>query len=201
MIINKKDIILFVSGMIVGFFISYFIFKGEVNIVKVPIEIEVPVPGVKDSFPYEVPVLKPYPIENPINKELTAELAKAKSELDSLNIIKDFIKPKFYTKTFEDEVQKIKVDMIASGSVDNVKVDYNIFPKIIIVDTVIDVEIPKKAELYIGGGLILPTDFTIVKSPSVAPGILLVNKKHTKTFTANYDFVNKVAIGSIYFRL
>ena len=201
MVINKQDIIIFVSGLIIGFFTSYFIFKKEVEIIKVPVKIEVPVAGVKDSFPYEVPILKPYPVKNPINEELSSELAKAKSELDSLIILKDFVKPKVYRKTFEDKVQKIKVDMIASGSVDNVKVNYDIFPKTITIDTVINVPTPRKAELYIGGEVILPTDFITVKSPSVAPGILLVNKKHSKTFTVGYDFVNKTAKAGMFFRL
>lgn len=195
---NKNYLIIIGISFLIGFLISYFIFRKEPETIKVPVKIEVPVPGVKDSFGYEVPIFKPYPVENPLNKKLAQELKKAKSKIDSLNILKEFVKPKAYTKTFIDDIQEIKIDMISSGSVDEVKASYNIFPKTIIVDTTLNIPVPKKAELYIGVQGIIPIDFI---KPSFAPGAIFVNKAHNKTYTGSYDFNNKTAQVGLYFRL
>jgi hypothetical protein len=195
---NKNYLVIGGISLLVGFLLSYFIFKKEPEIIKVPVTIDVPVLRIKDSFPYERIIVKPYPVENPLNKELAQELKKSKSQLDSLKILKNFVKPKLYTKNFTDKIQSIDVSMISSGSVDEVKVNYNIFPKTITVDTILNIPVPKKAELYIGVQANSKIDFI---KPSFAPGAIFVNKAHNKTYTGGYDFNNKTVQVGLYFRL
>lgn len=197
---NLKHILISgVIGFLLGMTVMYFLRKCEKEIIKVPIKIEVPVPGVKDSFPYEVPVPKPYPVQNPINEDLKRELAQAKSQLDSLKILKEFVKPKLYTHIFEDKIQKIKVGMIASGSVDSVKVDYDIFPKTIPIDTIINVPIPKQWSLWVKGSAVLPGNESLMK-PTLKPGLMIIPKKGNLAYDFEVDFTNKNAEVGLAFR-
>lgn len=188
----KNLIIAGVVGILIGAISMYFIRKCDTEPIEIPISVEVPVPGVKDSFPYEVPILKPYPVENPINKKLAEELANAKNKIDSLNLLLKFVEPKLYTKTFKDTVQSIKVDMIASGSVDSVKVEYEIYPRKIKYDTIIYKDISKQASFWVKGSVLLPFQESKML-PSIKPGIMFIPKKGKLAYDAEVDFINKGA--------
>lgn len=198
----------FIGGLIIGLLIggltTYFIMKKSFVEVDVPIKIEVPVP-VKDSVfdPIEAPIpvlVKKEVVQNPINKELLEELKTANSVIDSLTTLKEFVVKRTYKEIFSDSLQDITVDAETTGTLDKLQVSYQTKPYTISLDTTVAVPIPVQAELYVGGSVLLPFEETSLK-PSLKASIQLVNKKHNKVWSVQYDPINKTGEIGLNFRL
>lgn len=175
----KNLLIGFIIGVILGSIITYQLKKCDTKPVTKTITVEVEIPAVKDSFPYEVPVPYPVPTPNPINAELKAQLDSAKTALDSLRTYKLFAVKRNYKETFKDENLSITVDAETTGTLDILGVKYEIEAKTIKVDKEVIFDIPDNRSLtiYLEGGL--PLKQYSEASPVIAkPGFDWTTKKN-----------------------
>jgi len=203
MIINKKYITITFISLLVGFFVSYFIFKKEIDNISVNINIPVKIPSVEKEFdtiklPSEVKIL---PGEKVIDSTYYNEYIKLKDSIKKNKAYKDAITLREYNNIFEDENITINTYNKVRGTLLETQSSYKTKERTIIIDTTLNIPVPRKAELYIGGDFILPTDPVVLTEPSIAPGFILVNKKHNKTYKGGYDINNKAVKVGIYFRL
>jgi len=66
--------------------------------------------------------------------------------------------------------------------------------------TVLKIAVPKKAEIYVGPQLYLPTESPL-GTPGIGPGAIFINKSHTKAYNIGWDVVNKQVQVGILFKL
>lgn len=172
----KNIIITFIISFLLGGITVYFLKKCKTKTITV--EVEVPVPPIIDSFPYKVPVPKPYPVENPINKELAHKLNEANNIIDSLKVYKEFAVKRSYTEVFEDTIQTITVDAEATGTIDLMRVKYIQKERTIKVPIEIETPITKRSfTLYTESGLPLQQHSTT--TPFIAKfGFDITNSKN-----------------------
>lgn len=195
----SKSLKSFLLGCIIGLGI-YFILPKETETIEVPVQIEVPVPIVEKEFDT---IFLPKPINNKpiIDSIYYKEYLKLKDSIKKDSVFKDAIKIREYRPIVEDDTIRIEVYNKVRGTLLESQISYKTKPYKLKVDTILNIPVPKKPELYLGGGVILPTDPNVKKSPSIEVGGILVNKKHNKSYNITYDPVNKVVTGGIYFRL
>jgi hypothetical protein len=169
----------------------------ETKIVKVPVKVIVEVPADNGSF--SVPEPKPIdtPKSKPINKKLKDELDKAPTVNDSLEILKKHAVKRTYKDSLVDDVLSIKYHMEATGTIDSIAIDYTVFPKTIEIDTTIEATFKTKTKLFFGGDIITPFSKSNI-SPSIAPGIKILNAKQNKIWSVNVDIINKSANAGLY---
>jgi len=126
--------------------------QGEKDIIKVPVRIEVPIPGVEgktDTIYVPKPILVEAPKET--DTHLEAYLA-TKDSLERLRLYLDAITIREYRNEFEDDTIKIDTWSRVRGELLAQSNEYYIKPRTIAFDTVIDVQIPQFNELFLYGG-------------------------------------------------
>lgn len=172
--------------------LTYFLLqKPEDKVIKVPVVIEVPVPGIIGTFP---PSELPKPIK--VNPKPIIDTIPHKQR-DS--ILQDALTIRTYKEVFKDSVQEVSVESEVQGKLLKQSVEYNIYPRKIKVDTVVEYKLPSpKIKLYAGGGVGTKTDFTNIE-PVFQAGVAIQNKKD-RILTINVDTEKKVMLG-LYFKL
>lgn len=173
--VNKIGLVVLLIGCIV---LGVLLFKKKEKVitVKVPVEIEVPVPVIQKEFD-TVYLPKPYAVKNPVNKEL--EEAFKESE-NKLALYRDAIKKRSYSETFEDSIQTITVHTTTQGKILDQAVSYKTKPRKIPVDTDVEVEIPARHKLFIGGEVGIPLTGEAQNkliSPTLKVQLMWQNKK------------------------
>lgn len=99
----------------------------------------------RDSIVYKNKIIT---IENPINKELYNNFAKAKDSLEQLKIFLNAITVREYQDSISDSNIRLDYYVKTTGTLDDFKLDYLIKEK--------KIEVPSKVEknnLYYGGGI------------------------------------------------
>lgn len=186
----KKNILIGILVLAITGLTYFLLQKPEDNIIKVPVKIEVPIPGKVSTFPpIEIPKPKkekPRPINNIPNQDKDSILQDALTERD-------------YEEIFKDSIQSITVKSKVQGKLLKQEVGYNIYPDTIIVEKIIKVPIKKTNKVLIGGSGGLNIDPLNTK-PSFGPTVGLQNKKDN-IITINYDPFQKRINATYLFKL
>ncbi len=171
--LNFWQIATFVCIIIILFLVQC---DREKEIVEVPVRIEVPVPGIDGKTDT---IYKPVPIRVEVpERGMNDLLDKYASTLDSLERLKMFIDAitvREYNNTFEDDTIKISTFSEVRGELLKQSNEYYIKPRTIVVDTVIDVQIPRSNSFYLAGGV--RSSFPIETPVGVLKGVF-INKKN-----------------------
>jgi len=185
--------------------LALFLFKQcnkEPEIIEVPVKIEVPVPVIEKQFDtvyYPVPV----PVKGgkrPIDSTYIKKWEALKNDsIAREKLFRKAIEINEYKEKVEDDSITINLGLKVRGELLNYNIDYKTKPRTISIDTTIRVAIPKKAKIFLGGKVILPT--VINSFPSIAPGAVFIPKKNKSAFTINYDILNKKVMVGYYFKL
>jgi hypothetical protein len=197
----KEGLISFGIGVLVGIAILYFTQKPEVEIVEVPVEIEVKVPEIikeTDTVYYPKPVF--IEGEQVIDTTLYAEYNKLKDQVKKDSLFKAAITIKEYKEVVEDDTIKIDLYAKVRGDLLNYQLGYNIKPRVFKLDTILSIPVPKKMELYYGVDSYIPAPNSLQKA-AIIPSAMMINKKHTKAYQIGYDPFNKAFKGGIFIRL
>jgi len=149
--------------------------QGEKEIIKVPVRIEVPIPGIEGRTD-TVFVPTPYRVEVPkeTDTHLEAYLA-TKDSLERLRLYLDAITIREYQNEFEDDTIRIDTWSRVRGELLAQSSEYYIKPRTIAFDTVIDVQIPRYNQFYLAGGI--RSTFPIETPVGVLKGVF-VNKNN-----------------------
>ena len=200
----KKLIIGFTIGFILGGLGMYFLMKWKEGIIKVPIKIEVPIPPIKggtDTIYLPSPIIKE-PRKIAIDSTYYKEYVKLKDTLVKDSIYKNAITIREYNTRFDEDSIYIDVYSKTRGSLLAQKVSYETKPYTIPLDTTITIKVPQKPLLYLGGGIILPTqNGSMLMSPSIAPGAIFIERDKKRAYNISFDIVNKSIQGGLYFNL
>jgi hypothetical protein len=187
---NKNLIITLLSVVILG--LGYFLLqKPDEKVVKIPVTIEVPIPGKVSTFP---PVEMPKP-----KKEKSRPIADIPDK-DKDSILKDALTEREYEEIFEDSITKSTVKSIVKGHLLKQSLITEVKPDTIKIDTVIKYKLPNpKIKVYAGatGGLNLTP---LNNKPSLGPTIGIQNKKDN-IITVNYDPFNNQINATYLFKL
>jgi len=190
---TKRIISIVVIGLITLFTMKKCNNKQEI---EVPVVLEIPIPSKENSFEVTKIEEVPYPVKNPINKELLKKYKQAKDSLEKYKLYKEAVTKRKYKEIFEDSVQKITVTAKTTGTLDNLKIQYKTKERIIKVDTVIPVKIKVKKRAiitYIEGGASTDLREGINNTPVVKLGIDYRSKKNN-VFGVSYDSQKRVWI-------
>lgn len=175
-------------------FVVYLLFKvfkkKEPEIIKIPVLVEVEVPGKVGSFP---PIEFPTPKkEHPINKELMLKYQEAKDSLEKLILYKEAIKERSYKEKFKDGTQTIEVSTKVQGKLLNQSVEYEIYPDTITKNIQVPIELPKKkTKVFAGGELII---LSPNRNPALKANLMIQNKKDN-IWSIGYDTQKNIYIG------
>lgn len=150
--------------------LSYFLFqKPDEKIVKIPVTIEVPIPGKIKTFP---------PIELPVPKKEKPRPILEIPDENKDSVLQDILTERDYKLSYKDSIQEINVKSKVLGKLLKQEVDYNIYPDTVFVDTIIHYKLPKpKIKILVGGGIGINTDITNLE-PVFDVGVMLQNKKN-----------------------
>jgi len=149
--------------------------QGEKDIIKVPVRIEVPIPGIEgrtDTIYVPKPILVEVPKET--DTHLEAYLA-TKDSLERLRLYLDAITVREYRNEFEDDTIRINTWSRVRGELLAQSNEYFIKPRTIVFDTVIDVQIPRYNQFYLAGGI--RSQFPIETPVAVLKGVF-INKNN-----------------------
>lgn len=186
---NKNILIgiLIISIIILG----VFLFKKEKpEVIKVPVTIEVPIPGMQNTFP---PVVMPKPKKVKPRPDLVDDFINSNSiTRDSLYC--DAVTERFYDINYKDSIQEVNVKTNVQGKLLNQVVDYKIYPSSITLDTVITISTPKVNKAFLM--MEIGQDITNINniSPVGKAGIIIKNKKDN-LLSASIDTKTNLFIG------
>lgn len=187
---NKNLIITLLSIVILG--LGYFLLqKPDEKIVKIPVTIEVPIPGKVSTFP---------PVEMPKPKKEKPRPVLNIPEEDKDSILQDALTEREYEEVFEDSITKSTVKSTVKGHLLKQSIITEVKPDTIKIDTVIKYKLPNpKIKVYAGatGGLNLTP---LNNKPSLGPTIGIQNKKDN-IITVNYDPFNNQINATYLFKL
>lgn len=116
------------------------------------ITLEIPMPGKQATFP---PVILPTPKTEKSRPTLMEEFNNS-TEKQKDSLYEESIKERFYEEKFTDSTQSITVSSKVQGKLLKQTVSYEIFPYTIKVDTAIQIKVPDRLKLYIGGEISYP---------------------------------------------
>lgn len=157
--------ILTVSTLILG--ILYFT-KEDPKTVRVPVKIEVPVPGKVATFP---------PVEFPIPKKEKPRPVLDIPDKDKDSVLKDALTEREYEETFKDSVQEVTVTSKVRGKLLSQQVSYEIYPDTVQVDTSIVVDIPNLIKPELLGEIEIGTPTRAQMNPVFKAGLHYRTKK------------------------
>lgn len=177
----KNNLITGILICIIGIMTYFLLQKPEEKIVKIPVTIEVPIPGKIGTFP---------PIELPKPKKEKPRPILDIPDKDKDSILQDALTERDYEEIFKDSVQEVTVKSKVQGKLLKQEVNYNIYPSTIKVDTIIEYKLPSpKIKVYAGitGGINLTPENNNI---SIGPNIAIQNKKDN-IINLNYDITQK----------
>lgn len=176
-------------GLLLGGTAMYFIRDCKTEEVEVPVRIEVPVPIIVKEFDT---IYIPKPIRtiqlDTVYLDKWNEIKNDSIRRDSL--FREAIKIKEYNERIEDDTIKIDLYAKVRGDLLEYQVGYETKPYTIPLDTTITVPVPRQAEWYVGGELILPNEKSLME-PSVKPEVGFKTRNEKFMFDLGHDFVNK----------
>lgn len=130
-------------------------------------------------------------VENPVNVVLLAlyeEAVRQNDSLKQLNLYRMAITEREYIETLSDSIQDITVRSKVTGTLSSQEIRYSIKPR------KIAVKVPKlKRSFYAGAYTYMPIGYR--EAPVVGFSAQLVNKKHSKIYTAGFDTQKRVMFG------
>jgi hypothetical protein len=179
---NLKSILI-VLGVIVLMYLIYDKITAPVNqTIYVPVEIEVPVPGVAGEIQHDT-IQVPFEVKvpNPLNNKLLEEYTKTKDSLERLKLFTDAITIRNYNEIFEDSIQTINVVSKVQGKLLDQDLSYFVKPRTVKLDTVIPVKIPNRFKVFLGAETGLPVfdmnNSNVNSAPVVKVNLFLKNRK------------------------
>lgn len=194
-----------VIGFIIGFLLGglgmYFIMKGEIKEIEVPIKIEVPVPVIEKQFdtiklPAEIIKL---PGETIIDSTYFTKYQELKTQMEKDSVFKDAITIREYRPFVEDDTIRIDIYSKVRGTLLENQISYKTKPYNISLDTTVTVQVPQKGAFYVGGSILYPYRESELK-PSLKGAINHLNKKHNKIYNLQIDPLNETIEVGITFR-
>lgn len=153
--------LLIVVGIV---FAALYFFNPKKEIVKVPVTIEVEVPKIVKEFDT---IYKPKPIYITKGSDTIKEIdstyynkyiALQNDSIKQDSLFKKAIAINTYKEKIEDDTLKIDLTMKLRGKLLNYQVGYEIKPRTVKVDTTLNIPIPTKAKLFVGGGVRMPVN-------------------------------------------
>jgi len=144
--------------------LSLFLLKEcteEIEIVEVPVVIEVPVPSVEVEFD-TIKMLTPIYIkgEKEIDSTYYQKYITLKDSVQKNSMFKDAITIREYRERIEDDTIVIDLYTKVQGYMKEYQVGYKTKPRKITLDTVIKVPVPKKSQIFVGGEIGYPYSST-----------------------------------------
>lgn len=175
-----KTITIIVLSLIIFFLTKK---PDTIKYVDVPVIVEVEVPGKQGEIKIDsIPV--PYAVKNPINDELFSKYEIANDSIKKLLFIMS-IAEKEYNISFKDSIQNIDVySKLKNGKLINQTVKYDIFPRKEIVETIVEVPVPKYNKILAGVELGMP--FNNNNKPVTKFNLMFQNKKDN-ILSLSYD--------------
>lgn len=162
-------------------------FNKETSTIEVPVIIEVPIPGIQNTFdPIELPIPK---TEKP-RLILEKDFVKADS-ITKDSLYKDAVKERFYSEIFKDSTQSITVNTKVQGKLLKQQISYDIFSRTIQLDTIIEIPTPNKLKVF---GLVELGSSTINIEPVVKSSVLFKTKTD-KIISLSVDTQKNAYIG------
>lgn len=170
---NKVGLVVLVIIIIV---LGVLLFKKkEPDVIRVPVVIEVPVPGKEGKSDT---IYLPSPVkQNPINKELLKQFEESQ---EKLKLYEEAITERVYEEIFEDSTQTITVTSKTQGKLLEQHLEYKIKPTTVKVDTIIDIPVEniKRLKVYAGAQIGLPIGAEAgIATPALQGNIMIQNKK------------------------
>lgn len=153
------------STLILG--VLYFT-KEEPKTVKIPVKIEVPIPGKVATFP---------PVKLPIPKVEKPRPVLDIPDKDKDSVLKDALTERTYEEKFKDSTQEVTVTSNVRGVLLSQQVSYEIYPDTVQVDTSITVDIPNLVKPELLGEVELGVPMEAVMNPVFKAGLHYRTKK------------------------
>lgn len=187
-------------AFIVGMIVSYFVFSGRSEEMKIVIPSQEntktifnPIPErIYDTIYYDsierVKVLKVVRVENPVNKELLLKYEQAVKDNDSLRMIalfKEAVTERIYKEFLEDSVQVIQVESSVIGILKSQVISYKTKERIIKLQSE-----KLKPSVFLGGFA-----YGLAEDPVFGIGANLLNRKKNKLLSIGYDTKKRVHLG------
>lgn len=135
--------------------VSYFLLlkpRGK-EIVRVPVTVRVKTPQIEKVTDTVIVVDTIYNDriiyrENAPDKELAQKYQQSQDTVEKLNMYLSAITERIYDVEFTDSIQNIKVHSSIRGELLKQSLSYTVYPQEVVLDTVLDVEVPKRIQLY-----------------------------------------------------
>ncbi len=197
----KTSIITFIIGLLLGCIVAYFWKKNDKEIINVPFKVEVKVPKIEKDFDTLYFPKPEYSIKKVIDSIYYKQYISLIDSLDKNELFKDAITIREYKQVFEDDSVKIDSYIKTRGTLLSSQVSYLVKQRVILVDTVIPLTVPRKAKLYVGGYIYPSIKNNPLESLGIGPSVMLLNRKQTKSFNIGYDAVNKSISAGLLFGL
>ena len=160
---------------VLGVFL-YFQLTKDVEIVEVPVRVEVPVPVVKVEFDT---ILDPYPVyiegKTIIDSTYFEKYINLKDSVEKRKLFIEAIAIRDYHETVEDDTLKIDINMRVQGFLKSYQVSYKTKPRTILLDTILPLAIPKRSRLYGSIETVIPTN-QFEFQPVLKVGLMLKTK-------------------------
>jgi len=186
----KRNIIIGLSLFTIGVLIYLLLQKPKVETINVPVLIEVPVAGISNSLP---PVIMPIPKKVKPRPKLKEEFIKSDS-ITKDSLYEEAIQERYYGEIFSDTIQDIIVTSKVQGVLLEQDVRYEIHPKTIKLDTVVNYNIKSKNKLWmhVEGGI---NPFIPEVQPLGKASLILKDKKD-RLYSAGIDTQKNIWIGT-----
>jgi len=174
---NKYKNISIIILLILILYLGFKLFKKEdPKIIKVPVIMEIPVSGISDSLP---PVILPIPKKEKSKPKIIREFIKSDSIVKD-SLYQNSVTERIYEEIFKDTVQDITVTSTVQGKLLKQELKYNIYPRMVKIDTFVDYKLNNKIKVYGFGKL---GSNVSRMDPVYEAGLLIIPKNDKKAYS------------------
>jgi hypothetical protein len=194
---NKTNLIFIGFGIVIGIFLMYFMQKPTIKKVPFRVKIEVPVPVIKKEFDT---IYKPYPVyvkgEVKIDSLYYKEWLKLTDSISRNKAYKNVITINEYNTKFEDDILTMNIYSKTRGTLLEIKPNYKTKPRIIPLDTTLNIPIPKYNEFYGGFEVGLPVmNMSTLDIQPILKGNLYLKTKKDNLWSLSFDSEGRGFVG------
>lgn len=186
----KKNILLIIAVLAIGFLTYLVLQKPKTKTVRVPVVMEITVPGIQNTFD---PVIMPKPKTVKPRPKLIEEFQQSDDKIKD-SLYADAVKERTYDTIYSDTIQDVRVKSIVQGKLLKQEVDYNIFPRMVQIDTFVNYDIKSKNKVWLmleGGA----NPWSSKLEPLGKASFILKDKKD-RLYSAGIDTQKNIWIGT-----
>ncbi|MFT6125927.1 MAG: hypothetical protein ACJAVA_000369 [Flavobacteriaceae bacterium] len=194
---NKTNLIFIGVGIVIGILLMYFMQKPTIKKVPFRVEIEVPVPTIEKEFDT---ISEPYPVYikgiTKIDSIYYKKWLKLKDSISRNKAYKDVITINEYNTKFEDDILTMNIYSKTRGTLLEIKPNYKTKPRIIPLDTTLNIPIPKYNEFYGGFEVGLPVmNMSTLDIQPILKGNLYLKTKKDNLWSLSFDSEGRGFVG------